>query len=150
MAYATIAALQDRLGSLMYARLTDRVNGNSANATVAQQVLDAAEAEVNSYLSRRYVTPVDATGDSLLAQTLLSRTLDAAEYHAWRGSPFTSDPPARVQAAYRQLLEWLENVRLGQIVLSAARAPTAAQEESETPRYISRPRSFTAEEMGGM
>ena len=150
MAYVVISAFQDRLGSLMYARLTDRVNGNAANATVAQQILDEADAEINSYLSRRYVTPVDTTGDGLLAQMLQSRTLDAAEYHAWRNSPFTSDLPARVKEAYRQLLDWLENVQLGRIVLSAARAATAALEESETPRYVSRPRSFTAEEMGGM
>lgn len=148
MAYATIAELQDRLGTLMYARLTDRVSGLSANAAVAQQVLDAAEAEMNSYLSRRYITPMNASADATLAQILQARTLDAAEYHAWRSSPFASDPPSRVKATYAQLLDWLENVRSGRIVLSAQRVQS--QEESEAPRYASQPRSFTAEEMEGI
>ena len=46
MAYITTTQLSDRLGSTLYARLTDRVNGTTANAGVGQQIVDEAEAFV--------------------------------------------------------------------------------------------------------
>ncbi|GAG33214.1 unnamed protein product, partial [marine sediment metagenome] len=56
MAYITITQLSARLGSTLYARLTDRVNGTSADAAVAQQIVDEAEAVADNYLSVRYAT----------------------------------------------------------------------------------------------
>lgn len=53
MAYVTTTQLSNRLGSTLYARLTDRVNGASADATVAQQIVDEAEAVADSYLATR-------------------------------------------------------------------------------------------------
>jgi phage gp36-like protein len=53
MAYITTSQLSERLGSTLYARLTDRVNGTTANSTVAQQIVDESQAEADSYLARR-------------------------------------------------------------------------------------------------
>ncbi|HPC22448.1 MAG TPA: DUF1320 family protein, partial [Phycisphaerae bacterium] len=58
MAYITAADLSRRLGATLYARLTDRENGTTANAAVAETIVAEAESEANSYLAARYATPV--------------------------------------------------------------------------------------------
>ena len=54
MAYITTTQLSARLGSTLYARLTDRVNGTTADNAVAQQIIDEVEAEADSYFAQRY------------------------------------------------------------------------------------------------
>ena len=93
MPYITTTQLSQRLGATLYARLTDRVNGTTADAAVAQQIVNEAEAEADSYLGRRYRTPVDLVVHPELANVLAARVLDLAEYGAWKSSPFVSDPP---------------------------------------------------------
>lgn len=147
MAYATITQLSDRLGATLYARLTDRVGGTTPSTSVAQALIDEAEAEANSYLARRYATPVDLAAHPELAALLASKVLDLAEYAAWRGSPFISDPPQRVRAIQQAALHWFESVARGEVALPAAPppAPTAARDEG--PYYTSAPRAFTPDEL---
>ncbi len=150
MAYITIMALSERLGATLYARLTDRVNGTTASATVAQQIVDAAEAEANSYLARRYATPVDLAAQPELAAVLTSRVLDLAEFGAWKSSPFTSDPPQRVHLLYAAALEWFEAVAAGRILLPATRPPPGPTASEPVARYSGGGRAFTAEELDGL
>lgn len=150
MAYVTTTQLSDRLGATAYARLTDRVNGATPSATVAQQIVDEAEAEANSYLARRYATPVDLARHPELATLLASKVLDLAEYAAWKGSPFINDPPQRVRAIQQAALRWFEAVARGEVALPAAPppAPTAARDEG--PYYSAAPRAFTADEFDAL
>ena len=152
MAYITIAQLSARLGATIYARLTDRVAGTTASTTVAQQLVDEAEAEANSYLAVRYRTPVNLTAHPELAATLAGRVLDLAESAAWRGSPVVSDPPQRVKTLYEAAQAWFVALAAGSVVLPADSPPEpqAARDTSETARASSSPRVFTATELDGL
>ena len=70
---------------------------------VAQQIVDDAEAQADSYFARRYATPIDVTAHSELADIISARVADLAEYIAWRQSPFVGDISDRVRALYDEL-----------------------------------------------
>lgn len=150
MPYITTSQLSQRLGATLYARLTDRVNGLAADETVAQEIVLGASAEADSYLARRYPTPVDLSAQPELADVLQMRVLDLAEYAAWKSSPFVSDPPQRVHSLYATALGWLESVAAGRIVLPAAMPPAPPTAVSNGPVYAASPRVFTAEELDGL
>ena len=67
MAYITTTQLEDRLGSTLYARLTDRVNGTTPDSKVAGQIVDEAEASADSYLRPRPVRSLTTPKLSSLA-----------------------------------------------------------------------------------
>jgi len=150
MAYITTSQLSQRVGSTLYARLTDRVSGTTPNDTVAQQIVDEAEAEANSYLACRYATPVDLDSHAELCAVLEGRVLDLAEYIAWKGSPFVSDPPQRVHMLYATAIEWFEGVSAGRVVLPASAPPASPTAEDEGVRYTASPRTLTADELDGL
>jgi len=150
MSYVTTAQLSQRLGATLYARLTDRVNGTTADPAVGQQIVDEAQAEADSYFARRYETPLNLSAHPELANVLEARVLDLAEYAAWKSSPFVSDPPQRVHALYAAALTWLEEVAAGRLVLPAASPPSSCTAVDEGPRYRGAPRAFTAEELEGL
>ncbi len=150
MAYITTAQLAQRLGATMYARLTDRVNGTTANDAVGQQIVDQASAEADSYLSRRYATPIDLNMHPKVAEVLTLRVLDLAEYGAWKSSPFISDPPHRVHALHANALRWLEDVARGHIVLPAATPPAGPTACNQGPYYQAQQRIFTTKDLDGL
>jgi phage gp36-like protein len=150
MAYVTIGQLRERLGTTLYARLTDRVQGTTADDAIAQQIVNEAEAEADSYLARRYKTPVDLTVHPELAHILEARVLDLAEWAAWKSTPFVSDPPQRVQSLYAAVLRWFEEVAQGRLLLPASGPPSPGTAEDEGPRYAAGARAFTAEELDGL
>lgn len=150
MAYITTTQLSQRLGATLYARLTDRVQGAVADETVAQQIVDQAEAEANSYLARRYRTPVDLALHPELAGVLALRVLDLAEHAAWNGSPFVSDPPQRVHALAAAARRWLEDLAAGRVVLPAVTPPGSAPADDGGPRYAARGRVFTGDGLDGL
>ncbi len=150
MAYITIGQLRERLGTTLYARLTDRTNGTTADDAVAQQIVNEAEAEADSYLARRYKTPVDLTVRPELAHVLEARVLDLAEWAAWKSTPFVSDPPQRVQSLYAAVLHWFEDVAQGRLSLPASAPPSSRTADDEGPRYVPGARAFTADELDGL
>jgi len=150
MAYITTSDLSARLGTTTYARLTDRVNGTTADGTVAQQIVDEAEAEANSYLARRYATPLDLTAHPELANVLASRVLDLAEHIAWRASPFMADLPGRVKATHDAAVQWFTQVAAGTLQLPAASSPASETAANDGPAYQAAERPFTADELDGL
>ena len=134
MAYVTTTQLSARLGSTVYARLTDRVNGTTANDTVGQQLVDEAQAEFESYVATRYATPLDLTAHAELRRAVETHVLDIAEYFAWRGSPFVSDVPTRIHDLYAESLAWLRDVAAAKVDLPAAAPLRAAVAESDAAR----------------
>lgn len=150
MAYVTTTQLSARLGSAMYARLTDRVNGATADSAVAQQIIDEAAAEADSYLAVRYATPVDLSARPELADMFEARVLDLAEYAAWKASPFVSDLPQRVQRIYAAAISWFTAVAAGQVDLPAAAAPSSRTATDDSPRYAADERRFTHDELDGL
>ncbi len=150
MPYITIAQLRQRLGPTLYARLTDRETGTREDEAAAQEIVNGAEAEANSYLARRYATPVDLTARPELADILASRVLDLAEFAAWRSSPFISDPPQRVHLLYATALAWFESVGAGRIVLPAIAPPASTSATDDRPRHSGSGRVFTASDLDGL
>ncbi len=150
MAYITITQLQSRLGSTLYARLTDRVNGTTADSTVAQQIVDEAEALANSYLAKRYATPIDLTAHPELSNVLETRVLDLAEYLVWRDSPFVTDIPERVRLLHDETPDWFTSIASGEIDLPASSPPASRTAVDDSPRYTEPPRRFTHDELDGL
>ncbi len=150
MAYITTADLTARLGSLLYARLTDRVDGKTASASVAQQIIDEAQSEADSYLSVRYATPINISANADLEATLQARVLDFAEYGAWKSSPFVGDIPGRVRDVYLATTEWFKGVARGAINLPAARPIAGPTAVDDSPRYSGSARKFTGDELDGL
>lgn len=150
MAYVTTTQLSQRLGAEMYARLTDRSAGTTANAGVAQQILDEAEAVADSYLAQRYATPVDLSAHPEVANVLTVRMLDLAEWGAWKSSPFVSDPPQRVHRLHETALRWFEDVAQGRLVLPAAAPASPSTARADTPRWSGSARQFSSEELDGL
>lgn len=150
MAYVTTTQLSARLGTTLYARLTDRVNGTTASDSVAQQLVDEAAAIADSYLARRYATPVDLTARPELADVLAARVLDLAEWGAWQSSPFVSDPPQRIHRLREAATRWLQDVADGRIALPATTLPELQNLDDNTPRYTAAARQFRHDELDGL
>ena len=150
MAYITITQLESRLGSTLYARLTDRVNGTTADSAVAQQIVDEAEARANTRLAVRYATPIDLTVHPELADVLETRVLDLAEYLGWRDSPFVTDIPERVRFMYEEVSRWFESIGSGAIDLPASSPPASRTGADDSPRFTEPPRAFTHDELDGL
>ena len=147
MAYITTTQLQARLGSGLYARLTDRANGNSANSTVAQQIVSEAEAVANSYLAKRYATPIDLTAHPELADLLVARVLDLAEFMAWRDSPFVTGLPARVNTMHESAVKWLSSIAAGTIDLPASTPPAERTARDDGPQFTDVERGLSRDEL---
>lgn len=150
MAYADIDDLKDRLGLTLYARLTDRQAGQAADNGVAGDIVAEAEALVDSYVAQRYAAPIDLTAHPELALTMKARTLDIAEWIAWRTSPFVNDIPARVQMLSETALAWLRDVAAARVTLPAAAAPAGPTAQHDGPRFTAQPRAFSANELNGL
>ena len=150
MAYITTTQFQSRLGSTLYARLTDRVNGTTADSAAAQQIVDEAEALANAQLAKRYATPIDLAAHSELTDVLEARVLDLAEYVAWRGSPFVTDIPERVRFMFDEASGWFESIGSGEIDLPASSPPASRTGVDDSPRYTEPPRAFTHDELDGL
>lgn len=150
MPYLTTADLSARLGAAVYARLTDRVNGTTADPVVAQQIIDEAAGEADSYLCRRYATPIDLGARPELRDALLRHTLDLAEYLAWCGSPFIADLPGRVRSLAADARRWFEQVATGVLHLPAAAPPAPSVAVDDGPRCKATPRAFTHDELNGL
>jgi phage gp36-like protein len=150
VAYTTISQLESRLGSTLYARLTDRVNGTTADATVAQRIVDEAEALANAQLAKRYATPIDLTAHPELADVLEARVLDLAEYLAWRDSPFVNVIPDRVLFLHEETSGWFASVGAGETDLPASSPPASRTAVDDSPRFTEPPRRFTHDELDGL
>lgn len=150
MAYITTSDLLARLGTPLYARLTDRVNGTTADSGVAQEIVSEAEGLANAHLARRYATPVDLSAHPEVAAVLRARVLDVAEHLAWRTSAFTTAVPDRVVLVQDEALRWFEAVGRGEILLPAAAAPASTKATDDAPRSTSSARKFTADELDGL
>lgn len=127
--YATTADFAAWLGSQtsstspgVYQQLTDRLNAESASGTVAQELLDQAEALMNSYFAARgYAIPV-VTTEAILAAFLRSLVMKIASYHAWSTHPRLKDVPDRLESLYDEAVTWLEDFADGVTVLPSSAA----------------------------
>jgi phage gp36-like protein len=119
-AYCTVAQLTARFASTVEAAYaTDNEAAGVISSTVAAECIGTAEGEINSYLAKRYRTPLSATelADTSIAELMLGVTLDMAEYHVLNRGPRIG--PEKIKQ-YERRLEWLKMVAAGEVLIPGA------------------------------
>nr|HQA00215.1 DUF1320 family protein [Phycisphaerae bacterium] len=104
MSYATSTELEQRMGTALLVQLTDDAGTGVADPAKVAAVLEAAEAEIDSYLARRYQVPVDVAEEPRVAAILRTMTLDLAEHGLHVRRP---PVPADVASRRTTTLDWL-------------------------------------------
>lgn len=120
MAYVTNGDIEARLGTADYVQLTDDAGTGSADEGKVDEARQGAEGEVNSYLARRFATPMSLSGEPELAAVLKSIVLDLAAYRLHGRRP---PIPADVVRRRAEAVSWLSQVAAGNIELPLVNAP---------------------------
>jgi phage gp36-like protein len=133
---------------------TDNESTGTADTAVMTEALETAEAELDSYLAKRYAVPVDVASDDGLARILRGRTLDVAQYILAVRHQHVSDSTVK---AYDDAVAWLTNVSKGVVVLPAAGTPASTVSREPTAKWgsgtearSSTVRIFTRDEVSGL
>ena len=117
MAYAAITDLIARYGQAELLRLTtdEGQDIGSIDAVKANAAIADASAEIDSYLRRRYATPVSpATPELLRACCALAR------FELAHGAG--REPTTQMQRQRDSIVKWLERVRDGEVFLDGGTA----------------------------
>ena len=85
-----------------------------------------------------------------MGNILEARVLDLADYGAWKGSPFVASVPARVESTHEAAAAWFTALAAGEIGLPATSSPGGPTADDSGPRYASRARAFTSDELDGL
>ena len=112
--YAVVADLKARFeNDRTVAFLTDDTESGVPSTDVLDEVINHAEGEINSYAARKFLVPMDVSGDTGFAAFMRSLTLDIA---VWRlvgpRGDIVSEPK---QAAYDNAILWLEKLGRGDV-----------------------------------
>lgn len=122
MSYVTNSDITNWMGSATVIQLTADGGSGSANEDRITEARQGAEGEANSYVARRYATPVVLTGESEVAAVLRTFVLDLAAYRLHgRKPPIPPDVVRRREEA----IEWLARVASGLVQLPAVAAPAS-------------------------
>jgi phage gp36-like protein len=124
MGYLTNSDIEERLGSATLVQLADDDGNGIADVGIVDEARLGAEGEVNSYLARRYPTPVDLVAYPELTAVLASITLDLAEYRLRCRRPPVSDDARR---RHDEAVDWLTRIADGRVVLPSLTALPASQ-----------------------
>jgi phage gp36-like protein len=114
MSYANHADVEERLGTATCVELTDDTGSGVADEDKVAEAVRAAEAEIDSYLGRRYAVPLDVAEEPELANLLKRLTVDLAEYRLRGRRPPIADDVRRTRDA---VLQWLQRAGGGEVVL---------------------------------
>lgn len=121
MAYATVGDLLGVLTEKDQIELTDDNynDGETANQEIIDSALSAASSRVDSYISKRFTTPLSTPPASITDATL---TLAKIRLYNRRSIPLTET----MQKEYDGVIRWLERIARGEIDL-----PEVAEGESD-------------------
>ena len=126
MPYASATDLTNRLGTRTAAELTAD-SGSTPDTTKLTEDANAASAEVDGYLARRYAVPIDLAAHPELAPLLKGITLDLGAYRTHcRRQPV----PEEISKARQAAVEWCLRVSRGEILLPATTTPTPTTADS--------------------
>ena len=119
MSYATVQDLLDRYGEADVRRVTDP-SAQAVDETAAQRALDDANAEIDSWLCRRYALPlVDAMGGVMAVPRALIRcACDIAIYRLQTLRPADDIKDARQR--YEDVLKLLKTMSTGDVAIPGA------------------------------
>lgn len=119
-AYCSVTQLTARFASAVEAAYaTDNEAAGVISSTVAAECIGSAEGEINSYLAKRYRTPLSAAelADTSVAELMLGVTLDIAEYHVLNRGPRIG--PEKIRQ-YERRIAWLMLVAQGEVLIPGA------------------------------
>ena len=136
MAYTTIDDMIMRYGEAELLRLSDHANTGVMDDDVIEQAINDASAVVDSYLSRKYVTPL--SGYETTAVPFY--TSEIARYFLYEDAA-----SEEVLRRYRAAIGWLEKVANGEIEL-----PLEPQRVNNGFTIIGRKEIFTDELLEGI
>ena len=142
MSYSSNSDIQTRLGS-KYVSLTDDSNPGVADETRVTQAREFAEAEVDSYLARRYAVPLDTGGNTDLATALKAISVDLAVHRLYERKP-----PVPVEIIQRRTaaIAWLQGVANGSIVLPGNVEPSPNQTQGLQGKVVGKKKILTPSE----
>lgn len=117
MTYATQTNLVERFGAAELAQLTDPAAGTTIDAVAVARALADADAEVDSYLAKRYGLPLPS-----VPAVLVRVAADIARYYLWDNAA-----PDTVRTRYTAAVALLKLLATGQTLLAgvAGLAPAA-------------------------
>lgn len=111
MAYATNQDVKDRFGVTLIAQLTTESSSTAPDEAVITTARQGAEAQINSYLSRRrYKVPIDVIKHAEVGALLKSYTLDLVHYRLRKDK---GSVPEGVSKQYDEVVKWLMLVAEG-------------------------------------
>ena len=145
MSYITNADIEARLGSAAYVQLTDDDGDGQADGDVVDEARLGAEGEVDSYLARRYQTPIDLNQHADLAGVLASFTLDLVEYRLRSRRP---PIPKVTYDRYARAIEWLRGVADGSLELPSATPVASNTTRGPLGRVSGEERLLSRQELG--
>lgn len=119
MNYATVQDLIDRYGEPDVRKVTDPA-AQAVDAVAAQRALDDADAEIDSWLCRRYMLPlIDASGIAMAVPRALIRcACDIAIYRLQTLRPADDIKDARQR--YEDVLKLLKTMSTGDVAIPGA------------------------------
>jgi phage gp36-like protein len=144
MTYIDNSDIEQRLGSSALIQLADDDGNGVADVGVIDEARLGAEGEVNSYLARRYVVPIDLGLHGELADILASAALDLAEYRLRLRRPPVSEDARRRR---EQAIDWLSKVADGRIELPSLAPITASTTRGTVATVTGEERLLTREEL---
>jgi phage gp36-like protein len=112
MPYATVDDMVRRFGSTEMIRLTTPSDQEMDGIvqTVALTALETASARIDSYVRRRYRTPLDVPPPEIVAVCC-----DLARYELGTGDGKTTSEEVRLRA--KDATAWLQDISVGKVVL---------------------------------
>lgn len=127
MAYSTTTEMKARVGSNAsttapgdYEILTNRLGGTTGVDSVATEAIAYADGRINSYIAGAgYAAPIDSDDETVVA-LLRGFSLDIAVHHLWKNHPSRKTIPDRVQEAYDDAIDWLDQLAKGNVKLPSS------------------------------
>ena len=115
------------------AALTDTLDSTGApDEAVLAEVIADAEGEIDSYLAVRYKVPVSVSSDSVLANRLISLTLDIATVNLLERGDQVSEAQQRRRD---RATAYLEKLSTGELLLPSAATLTTTETKEPLVAY---------------
>jgi len=144
--YLSQANLTTDMTATVLAQLT-AASGTTPDAAVVAMRIEAAEGEVNSYLSTRIAVPVDVGTYSDAAPWLAELTRKVTVKNLWAAKG--AIPPA-VQEAYDAAIKTLVSFAAGELAFPSAVTPTGTTANDPIEEWVSETLVSGADDMGGL
>lgn len=114
MTYATRQNFIDRFSAVELMQLTDRDNNGIEDPGVLDQALGDADAEINTYLAKRYALPL-----AVVPQVISRIACDITRYRL-----YGQQSPQEVRTRYTDAVKVLQSLADGSVTLGLDPAPT--------------------------